>query len=1064
MFSLFFIRRPIFASVISIVIVVIGLVALGALPVARYPDIAPPTIQVSATYPGADAGTVADTVATPIEQEVNGVEGMIYMSSVSANDGSMTLTVTFEPGTDLDIANVLTQNRVAVAESRLPEEVMRQGVTVKKKSTETVMYLSFSSPGGTFSDAQLSNFVWQNIRDELTRVNGVGDVQVFGVGQYSMRIWLDPDSLRNFGLSASDVVGAIRQQNVQVAGGRIGAAPAPGGTTNEYTVMVRGRLVDPVEFENIVVKSGENGGLVRVKDVARVEEGSDLYNFSAELNDSPTCALAIYQIPGSNIIAVADGVTAKLEELKPNFPDDIEALIVYDSTSIVRASIRNVVTTLISALILVILTVYVFLQNFRATIIPAITIPVALIGTFAVLLVFGFSLNQLTLFGLVLVIGIVVDDAIVVVENTTRWIDDGLKPKEAAEKAMLEVSGPVIATTLVLLAVFVPTLAMPGITGTLFQQFAVTISIATVFSSINALTLSPALCAILLRKNTKEPGGFFKLFNRTLESSTNAYLGITKLAIRRAFISVILFIGLAAAAILGLGKLPGGFVPQEDEGYCIISVQLQDGATLERTKEMLGELSSIIKSTEGTSNYMSIAGYSLIDGSASSNTGFIISTFDDWSERPGKELHQSTILQTLNRKLSQVKGAQAFAISMPSLPGVGTSGGFTFMLQDTGAGSETLTNVANEIIVDGNAQTGLQGLNTTYRGSVPQLLVDIDREQVMQTGTSMQSVFDTLGVFLGSSYVNDYTRDNRIYKVMAQAEGKFRNTPESIRKLQLRSGSGEMMPLGAIADVKPTFGPQSITRFQQYPSIKILGGAAPGFSSGQALGIMEEMADEKLGGNLSFAWSELSFQEKEASKGGGTSLIFAFAILMVYLVLAAQYESWSIPISVVLSVPTALLGAVLAVSLRAYDNNVYTQIGIVLLIGLSTKSAILIVEFAKVQREEGKSIFDAAIDATRLRFRAVLMTAFSFILGVIPLLVSTGAGAESQKVIGTAVFGGMLVATIVSLAAVPMLYYVVQSLTERFGKKPLAGAPAAGAVPSDWSEDEAKPAAGDEEE
>ncbi|MGI9244075.1 MAG: efflux RND transporter permease subunit, partial [Verrucomicrobiales bacterium] len=843
----------------------------------------------------------------------------------------------------------------------------------------------------------------------------------------------DPNELRNHGITASDVVGAIRQQNVQVAGGRIGAAPAPGGTANEFTVMVEGRLKDPVAFENIVVKTSESGGMLRVKDVGRVEEGSDLYNFSAELNDSPTCAIAIYQIPGSNIIAVADGVISKLDELEANFPDDVEMTIVYDSTEIVRASIRNVITTLISALILVILTVYVFLQNFRATIIPAITIPVALIGTFAVLLLFGFSLNQLTLFGLVLVIGIVVDDAIVVVENTTRWIDEGYPPREAAEKAMLEVSGPVIATTLVLLAVFVPTLAMPGITGTLFQQFAATISIATVFSSINALTLSPALCAILLRKNEKEPRGPFRLFNKALETSTNAYLGVTKLAIRRAFISVILFLGLAAVALIGLGKLPGGFVPQEDEGYCIISVQLQDGATLERTKGMLSELSSVIKSVDGTNSYLSISGYSLIDGSAASNAGFIVATFDDWSERPSKDLHQSTILQKLNRKLSQFKGAQAFAIAMPSLPGVGVSGGFTFMLQDKGAGSETLKNVADELIADGNAQTGLQGLNTTFRASVPQLFVDIDREQVMRTGTTMQSVFDTLGVFLGSAYVNDYTRDNRIYKVMAQADAEFRDTPESIRNLQLRSGSGGMMPLGAIAEVKQTFGPQSITRFQLYPSIKILGGAAPGFSSGQSLEIMEEMAAEKLASSLGYSWSELSYQEKDAAEGGGTTLIYAFAILMVYLVLAAQYESWTIPISVVLSVPTALLGAVLAVSLRAYDNNVYTQIGIVLLIGLSTKSAILIVEFAKVQREEGKSIFDAAVDATRLRFRAVLMTAFSFILGVIPLLVSKGAGAESQKVIGTAVFGGMLVATLVSLAAVPMLYYVVQSLSEKFG-------------------------------
>ena len=1045
MFSLFFIRRPIFATVISIVIVVIGLVALVVLPVARYPDIAPPTITVSAVYPGADAQTVTDTVATPIEQEVNGVEGMIYMSSISGNDGSMTLTVTFAPGTDLDTANVLTQNRVSVAESRLPEEVMRQGVTVKKKSTETVMYIGFYSPNGSFTDAQLSNFVWQNIRDEIARVSGVGDVQVFGVGEYAMRIWIDPNALRNYDLTANEVVAAIRAQNVQVPGGRVGAAPAPAGTATEFTVTVRGRLVDVAEFENIVVKTGETGGFVRIKDVARVEEGSDLYNFSSQLNGAPCAAIAIYQIPGSNIIAVADGVVAKIDELKEQgvFPKDLESKIVYDSTEIVRASIKNVVVTLISALILVVLTVYIFLQDLRATIIPAVTIPVALVGTFAVLLAFGFSLNQLTLFGLVLVIGIVVDDAIVVVENTTRWISEGLKPKEAAEKAMLEVSGPVIATTLVLLAVFVPTLAMPGITGTLFQQFAVTISIATVFSSINALTLSPALCAILLRPSTKEPRGFFKLFNTTLEKSTNGYLGVTRFAIRRAFVSVVVFAALCAVAIVGLGSLPGGFVPQEDEGYCIVSVQLPDGATLQRTRAALSKVDEIVKTVPGTADFLTVAGFSLIDGSAASNTGFVVTTFKNWNERTSSDLHQASIIRGINEKLAGFADANAFAFPMPSLPGVGTSGGFTFMLQDRGAGLETLQAVAGEIIEDGNAQTGLEGLNTTFRASTPQLYVDINREQVMRTGTSMQAVFETLGVFLGSAYVNDYTRDNRIYKVLAQADSQFRDKPESIERLELRTASGGMMPLGSVAEVKPVFGPQSITRFQQYPSVRILGNNSPGYSSGQALGIMEDMADQKLGGTLSFAWSELSFQEKEASKGGGTSVIFLFAILMVYLVLAAQYESWTLPISVVLSVPTALLGAVGFIMLRGYDNNVYTQIGIVLLIGLSTKSAILIVEFAKVQRDEGKSIFDAAIDSTRLRFRAVLMTAFSFILGVIPLLVASGAGAESQRVIGTAVFGGMIVATVVSLAAVPMLYYVVQSLVEwkSGGKKAEAEAP-----------------------
>lgn len=1039
MFSIFFIRRPVFAAVISIVIVVFGLIALVALPIARYPDLAPPTIKVSTVYPGANASTVAETVATPIEQEVNGVEGMIYMSSVSANDGTMNLTVTFAPGTDLDTANVLTQNRVATAEAKLPEEVKRQGVTVKKQSTDVVMYVALHSPEGVYDDAFLSNFAWQRIRDELARVKDVGEVQVFGVGQFSMRIWLDPEKLRSYGLAASDVVGAIRAQNIQVAGGRIGAAPALDGTQNEFTVNVRGRLSEVSEFEEIVVRRGSDGGLLRVRDVARVELGSDLYNFSSELNGKGACTLALYQIPGSNIIEVADGLTSKMEELSSSFPEGLEYSIIYDNTDVVRASIEEVVSTLIAALILVVLTVFIFLQNFRATIIPAVTIPVALIGTFAVLLALGFSLNQLTLFGLVLVIGIVVDDAIVVVENTTRWISEGMDSRAAAEKAMLEVSGPVIATTLVLLAVFVPTTFMPGITGTLFRQFAVTISIATVFSSINALTLSPALCAILLRKQKEATRGPFHVFNRTLEKTTNGYLGITRMAIRRAFIAVVIFVGLAFLAISGLGSLPTGFVPQEDEGYCMINVQLPDGASLERTRESMQEVYELARDVPGVQDCLTITGYSIVDQSAASNTGMIITTFDPWDERTTPELHQSGIIATLNGKLARFPSARAFAFPVPSLPGVGTSGGFTFMLQDRGGvGITDLQNVGDEIIEDGNAQTGLQGLNTTFRSTIPQLFVDIDREQVMRMGMSMNSVFETLQVYLGSSYVNDFTLFGRIFKVTAQADSGFRSQPEDIERLEMINAEGNPTPIGAIAKVRDTFGPQSVTRFNLYPAVKILGNPATGYSSGQALEIMEDMADKKLPANMGYAWSELSYQEKQAQ--GGTAAIFLFAILMVYLVLAAQYESWTIPISVVLSVPTALLGAVGAVMLRGMDNNVYTQIGIVLLIGLSTKSAILIVEFAKVQREEGKSIFDAALDATRLRFRAVLMTAFSFILGVIPLLIASGAGGESQKVIGTSVFGGMIIATMVSLAAVPMLYFVVQSLSEKFGNGPKAKA------------------------
>jgi HAE1 family hydrophobic/amphiphilic exporter-1 len=1030
MFSLFFIKRPIFASVISILIVILGLVALVALPIARYPDIAPPTITVSTIYPGADAQTVSDTVATPIEQEVNGVEGMIYMSSVNANDGSMTLTVTFAPGTDLDTANVLVQNRVSVAEAKLPEEVKRQGVTVTKQSTDVVLYLGVYSPNGEYDDQYLSNYVNLRIKDELARVKDVGKVQVYGVGNYSMRMWLDPDKLKSYSLIPSDVVNAIRAQNVQVAAGKVGAPPSPKGTAFEYVISTRGRLVEAEEFADIVVKTSKEGRIIRFKDIGRVELGSDSYNSMSFMDGKPSATIAVYQIPGSNMIAVDDGVKAKMDELAKGFPKGMEYRVINDSTDIIHASIDEVMETLFITLALVIFTVFIFLQNFRATIVPALTIPVALIGTFAVLAVLGYSINQLTLFGLVLVIGIVVDDAIVVVENASRHVEDGLGPKEATSKAMLEISGPVIATTLVLLAVFVPTIFMPGITGMLFKQFAVTISVATFFSSINALTLSPAMCGLLLRKQ-KEPRGVFKLFNTSLDKVTNGYLKITRFAIRKAVFGVLIFIGLTWAAISGMGTLPTGFVPQEDEGYCIVSVMLPDGASLERTRAVFERIDEVLNETPGKKHFLSIAGYSLVDGAVSTNTGFSIFSMAPWDERTTRELSYRGILTHLQTELGKIQGASIFVMPAPSLPGVGLSGGFTFMLQDRGgSGMEMLETVANEMIEEGNAQSGLQRLNTPFRANVPQLFVDLDREQVMKTGTSVQAVFDTLQMYLGSAYVNDFTLFGRVFKVYVQADGAYRATPDDIQRLEMRGADGSMIPLGSVAEVQEILGPQTITRFNLYPAVKILGGAAEGFSSGQALGIMEDMADKKLPATMGYNWSELSYQEKQA---GGTTMIFIFAVVLVYLVLAAQYESWSLPVSVVLSVPTALLGAVAGMMLRGMSNDVYMQIGIVLLIGLATKSAILIVEFAKVERDSGKSVFDAALNATRLRFRAVLMTAFAFILGVIPLLIASGAGAASRQVLGTTVFFGMVVATALSFTTVPLFYYLMQIFSEKMG-------------------------------
>lgn len=1034
MFSHFFIDRPVFAAVVSIVITLLGALALTALPVARYPDLAPPTVNVSTGYPGANALTVADTVANPLEKEVNGVEDMLYMQSVSGNDGSMNLTVTFQAGVDLDIANVLVQNRVAVGESRLPEDVRRQGVEVRKKSTDVVLYIGFYSPDGTHDDNFISNYVSQYIKTELARVNGVGDVMIYGTGDYSMRVWLDPEKMKSLGLAASEVVAAIREQNVEVAAGVVGGAPAPEGVATQYIVTTQGRLEDPEEFEKIVVKTGEDGRAISISDVGRVELGAETYNFISQFNGKPSATATIYQIPGANLMQVAEALKAKLEELKANFPKGLDYDISYDSTDVVSASIREVVITLFITLILVVLTVYVFLQNLRATLIPSLTIPVSLVGTFGAMLALGYSINQLTLFGLVLVIGIVVDDAIVVVENTIRHLQSGLSPKEAAKKAMSEVTGAVVATTLVLLAVFVPTIFMGGITGMLFRQFSVTISIATVISSINALTLSPALCGVLLRRQDKEPGGFFRWFNNALDGTRSGYLGIVRIALRRALLGLVLFLGLSAVALFGLGNLPTGFVPQEDEGYCMATFQLPEGATLQRTKEVMAQINRAIEKLPAVRSYITIAGYSLLDSAATTAAGFAVVTFDDWSERSSPGLGMKAIIDQFNRELSRIQSASSFSFAPPSLPGVGLVSGFTFMLQDRGGvGLETLQDMATTLIEDGNSQTGLQGLNTPFRANTPQVYVDVDREQIKRMGVSLDSLFSTLQIYLGSAYVNDFTLLGQIYKVTAQADAGYRASPGDIGKLEMPGQDGKMIPVSSVASIEETLGPQTVTRFNLYPSIKILGGPSPGFSSGEALQIMESMADQTLPPSMGYEWSELSLQEKLAA--GSSNAIFILAVILVYLVLAAQYESWTVPVSVCLAVPTALLGAVLGCYLRDFDNNVYTQIGIVLLIGLATKSAILIVEFAKSERESGKSTFDAATSAADLRFRAVLMTAFSFILGVIPLVVASGAGAVSRQVLGTVVLTGMLIATVVSLVCVPMLYYLIQTTMERITRR-----------------------------
>ncbi|MEE8378927.1 MAG: multidrug efflux RND transporter permease subunit [Gammaproteobacteria bacterium] len=1031
MFSQFFIERPIFASVISIVIVLAGLISLGSLPVAQFPEITPPTIEVKAVYPGANAQVLAETVAAPIEQEVIGVENMIYMSSVSAGDGSYTLTVTFDVGTDLDMANILVQNRVALAEPKLPEEVKRQGVNTKKKSPSIILIASLSSSDGQYDELFMSNYATLNIRDTLSRIPGVGDVEIFPASDYSMRIWLDPDQLKSRRLTTNDVLAAIREQNVQVAAGQIGQPPAPKGQNFQYTVNVLGRLTDIEQFENIIVKTGAGGGgqITTLKDVARVELGGKTYDISSRLSGAVSASIAVYQLPGSNALDVSARVHSAMEEMSEFFPEGLEYDIPYDTTVFVDASIKQVYQTLFEAVVLVFIVLFIFLQDWRATLIPAATIPVSLIGTLAVLLAMGFSLNMLTLFGIVLAIGIVVDDAIVVVEATVSHMEKGMNSKEAAIKAMSEVSGPVVATTLVLLAVFVPAAFLPGITGQLYQQFALTIAVATVFSSINALTLSPALSALVLRPPAEKKNKFFRGFDKFFSMTESGYSSILKLMVRRTVFVMIIALGLATITGLQFTRLPTGFMPTEDQGYMLIHVQLPDASSKERTNLVLDKIDSILSKINGANDWVTFGGFSLIDGTATSNSAVVFLTLDPWDERQTPELQQEAILENIQKQLFGIQEAIIYAFLPPAISGLGVAGGFQFQLEDRGgAGIKELDTMVRELVADGNAQSGLTGMNTTYRVEVPQLFAEVDRTKAKTLGVSLSEVFGTLQAYLGSAYVNDFNKFGRTWQVTVQADHQFRLKPEDIRKLDVRNNQGNMVPIGTLVAVDEIVGPQTILRYNLYPTASITGQAAPGFSSGQALDLMEQLARNKLPPSMGFEWTGMSYQEKQV--GSEAIFIFALAILLVFLVLSAQYESWTMPTAVIMVVPLAILGTVVAVMMKGADNNVYTQIGITLLIGLASKNAILIVEFALAEREKGKTILDAAVDAAKLRFRPILMTSIASVAGFMPLVVASGAGAASQQAIGVAVVGGMIAATIMSVTFTPVFFVVMQRLSE----------------------------------
>ena len=1034
MFSRFFIYRPVFALVISIVIVILGTISIPTLPIESMPDITPPTVEVSTVFPGANAQVVEQTVTTPIEKEVNGVENMIYMQSKSTSVGSMNLTISFDIGTDPDMAAVLTQNRVAIAEPLLPEEVKRQGVKTEKKSTQITLMVNIISPDGRYDDIFISNYATTQISDVLARVDGVGKVQAMGAKDFGMRIWLDPGRLKSRNLTTDEVISALREQNVQVAAGAIGQPPNPEGLNFQYTITTLGRLETVQQFENIIVKTGGAGEIVRIRDVARVELGAQDYSWYVQLDGSPSVALAVYQLPGSNALAVADGVREALAELEQNFPEGLESVIAYDATRYIEASIDEVIETLIIAILLVIFSVFIFLQDWRTTVIPSVTIPVSLIGTFFAMKLFGMSINNLTLFGLVLAIGIVVDDAIVVVENTMRLIDEeGMEAKAATAKAMEEVGGAIVATTLVLLAVFVPTALMPGLTGRLYQQFAITISIATVFSSVNALTLSPALAGMLLRPSPEKRGRFFTKFNEYFEVTTGKYMRAVRTLVRRPGAVMTGFAGLILAMLLGFSMIPAGFIPDEDQGYFFVHVELPDGASMERIEAVLDRVNSAVGNTQGVQNYITIGGYSFLSGVQGSNFGAVIATLDNWSDR-GKEEHAEILMASIQRFLFTIQEGRSFAFGPPPITGLGNATGFSMELQDRGGvGLQQLQMFANDLVGAGYASPVVDRLNQNFTANVPQLFVDVDRNRVKTYGVPLQSVFNTLQANLGSAYVNDFNIFGRTWKVQVQADQQFRSRITDIDRLEVRNANGDMIPMGTLAQVRDTVGPSVITRFNMFPAATISGVPAPGQSSGQAVAEMERLAGEYLPQQMGYQWSGVTYQQIAA--GNLAPIIFSLAIIFVFLFMAAQYESWMIPLAVLMGVPMAILGALLGTGLRGLDNNIYMQIGLVLLIGLAAKTAILIVEFAKQQREEGKGVIEAAETAALLRFRPILMTAFSFILGVIPLAIASGAGANSRVSLGTAVLFGMLIATISGVFLIPAFYVIIQGLAERSSKK-----------------------------